>query len=265
MYSFSYLRPTVLAQATSVAPAAFRFLAGGQSLVQAMKLRLSQPEALVDLGALQELRGISVTERGLRIGAMTTHAQVSESELVRSTIPALAELARGIGDPMVRNLGTIGGSIANADPAACYPAALLALDAVVITNRRQIAAQDFFVELYETALQEGELILAVEFSTPIEACYCKFKHPASRFAMVGVFVARATSGTRVAVTGARSSVYRESVLEDALSRSFSIASLAAIRLDSEGMSADIHCTAQYRSAMVLEMTHRAVASLLKSV
>ncbi len=261
MYSFRYSRPSDVGSIGSLPIGTFQFLAGGQSLVQAMKLRLAQPELLIDLGAILELQGIARLPSSIRLGSMTTHAQVAQSSIVQSAIPALASLANGIGDQMVRNQGTVGGSLANADPAACYPSALLALDGVVETNKRRIAAKDFFLDLYQTALQEGELIVAVEFAVPLDAAYVKLKHPASRFALVGVFVARLASGVRVAVTGAKACAYRESSLEQALNADFSVAALERCTLSDEGMNADVHCSAQYRAAMALEMCKRAVQAV----
>ncbi|MFL6664014.1 MAG: FAD binding domain-containing protein, partial [Rhizobacter sp.] len=220
MYSFDYQRPTTRAAATAAIQGDARFLAGGQSLVQAMRLRLASTERLVDLGAIADLRGIQADAQGVRIGATTTHAAVASSADVRKAIPALAELAEGIGDPMVRNMGTLGGSIANADPAADYPAAVLGLGATVHTDRRDIAADAFFTGLFETALKPGELITAVTFPKAQRAAYIKFRQPASRFALVGVFVSQGAGGVRVAVTGAKSSVYRVKAMEDALAKSF---------------------------------------------
>jgi aerobic carbon-monoxide dehydrogenase medium subunit len=261
MYTFSYLRPTELSELASQPSGGYQFLAGGQSLVQAMKLRLAQPQLLVDLGEMQVLQGITLVGSVVRIAAMSTHTQVADSSLVQANIPALAALANGIGDPMVRNQGTVGGSLANADPAACYPSALLALDGIVITDSRRIPASDFFQGLYQTALQEGELITAVEFSIPVSAQYMKLKHPASRFALVGVFVAKFPDGIRVAVTGAKACAYREPLLEQALTANCSAHSLSAIVLSEQGMNADIHCSAQYRAAMVVEMCKRAVLAV----
>jgi aerobic carbon-monoxide dehydrogenase medium subunit len=262
MYSFVYTRPNDLNGIKALSSESFHYLAGGQSLVQAMKLRLAQPEKLVDLGAISELQGISKLANALRVGAMATHAQVAQSALVASTIPALAKLAGGIGDPMVRNQGTVGGSLANADPAACYPSALLALDGVVVTNERRIPAKEFFLDLYQTCLRDGELIVAVEFAIPVDAAYVKLKHPASRFALVGVFVARHADGVRVGVTGAKACAYREASVERVLNANFALASLDQMMLSEQGMNADIHCSASYRAAMVLEMSKRAVQTVL---
>jgi carbon-monoxide dehydrogenase medium subunit len=260
MYSFDYQRPADAAAARAAFEGDARYLAGGQSLVQAMKLRLASSERLVDLGGVAELKGIRVDAGGVTVGAMTTHAAVAASAELRKAIPALAELAGGIGDPMVRNMGTIGGSIANADPAACYPAGLLGLGATVHTDRRTIPTDSFFTGLYETALQPGELITAVSFRIPQKAAYVKYKQPASRFALVGVFVAQTAGGVRVAVTGAKACVYREAALEAALAKSFTPDAARAVRLPADGMNADLHGSAEYRAAMVGVMAARAVAA-----
>jgi carbon-monoxide dehydrogenase medium subunit len=260
MYNFDYQRPASTAAAASAFAGDARYLAGGQSLIQAMKLRLSQSERLVDLGGIAELKGIRIDGDKVVIGAMTTHAAVAASTDVRKTIPALADLAGGIGDQMVRNMGTLGGSIANADPAADYPAAVLGLGATVQTNKRTIAGDAFFTGLYETALQPGELITAVSFPKPGKAAYVKFKQPASRFALVGVFVAQTAGGVRVAVTGCKGSVYREKALEDALSKSFTPDAAKAVKLGEGGINADLHGSATYRAAMISVMAARAVAA-----
>lgn len=262
MYTFDYQRPANAAAAAAALQGDARYLAGGQSLVQAMKLRLSSSERLVDLGGIAELKGIRLEGGAVVIGAMSTHASVAASAEVRKTIPALAELAGGIGDPMVRNMGTIGGSIANADPAADYPAGVLGLGATIKTNQRSIAADDFFTGLYETALKPGELITAVSFPPAQRAAYVKYKQPASRFALVGVFVAQTAGGVRVAVTGAASSVFRCKPLEDALARSFTPEAAKAVKLSADGLNADLHGSAAYRAAMISVMASRAVAAAL---
>ena len=262
MYTFDYQRPANAAAAAAALQGDARYLAGGQSLVQAMKLRLSSSERLVDLGGIAELKGIRLEGGAVVIGAMSTHASVAASAEVRKTIPALAELAGGIGDPMVRNMGTIGGSIANADPAADYPAGVLGLGATIKTNQRSIAADDFFTGLYETALKPGELITAVSFPPAQRAAYVKYKQPASRFALVGVFVAQTAGGVRVAVTGAASSVFRCKPLEDALGKSFTPEAAKAVKLSADGLNADLHGSAAYRAAMISVMASRAVAAAL---
>ena len=263
MYNFDYQRPADRAAAAAAAKAAnARYLAGGQTLIQAMKLRLSSSDALVDLGGIADLKGIKVDGGTVTIGATTTHAAVARSAEVQKAIPALAELAGGIGDQMVRNMGTIGGSIANADPAACYPAAVLGLGATVNTDRRSIAADSFFTGMYETALQPGELIVSVSFPIPQKAAYIKYKQPASRFALVGVFVSQGAGGVRVAVTGAKSSVFRATAIEAALQASFTPAAAKAVKLPADDMNSDLHGSAAYRAAMVSVMAARAVEKAL---
>ena len=262
MYAFDYQRPDSRSAAVGGLGGDGRYLAGGQSLIQAMKLRLSSSERLVDLSGMSDLKGIKVDASGVTIGAMTTHAAVAASAEVQKAIPALAELAAGIGDPMVRNMGTLGGSVANADPAACYPAALVGLGATVHTDRRTIAADAFFTGLYETALQPGELITAVSFPLVQRAAYIKFKQPASRFAMVGVFVSQGTGGVRVAVTGCKGSVFRVKVMEDALAASFTAAAAKAVAVPTTDINADMHGSAAYRAAMITVMTQRAVTAAL---
>lgn len=262
MYAFEYQRPASAAAAAALMHADARYLAGGQSLIQAMKLRLSASERLVDLGGVADLKTIRLDGANLVIGAMVTHAAVAASADVQRHCPALAELAAGIGDQMVRNMGTIGGSVANADPAACYPAAVVGLGATVHTNQRTIAADAFFTGLYETALEPGELIEAVSFPAVQIAAYVKFKQPASRFALIGVVVSRSAVGVRVAVTGAKGSVYRASEIEAALTQSFTPEAAAAVKLATDDINADMHGSAEYRAAMVSVMAGRAVAAAL---
>jgi carbon-monoxide dehydrogenase medium subunit len=262
MYAFDYQRPASVADAKAALRTDARYLAGGQSLIQAMKLRLSQSETLVDLGAIAELKTIRMDGANLVIGAMVTHAAVASSADVKKACPALAELAGGIGDPMVRNMGTIGGSIANADPAADYPAGVVGLNATVHTNQRTIAADAFFTGLYETALLPGELITAVSFPPAQKAAYMKFKQPASRFALVGVFVAQTAGGVRVAVTGARGSVFRATEIEAALNKSFTPDAAKAVKMATADINSDMHGSAEYRAAMISVMASRAVAAAL---
>ncbi len=266
MYAFEYQNPSTAAAAIGSAKGDARFLAGGQSLVQAMKLRLSQTGTLVDLSGIAELKGISVAGSNVIIGAMTRHSEVARSAEVKQAIPALADLAGGIGDQMVRNQGTLGGSIANADPAACYPAAILGLGATIKASvgqkERAITGDSFFTGLFETTLAPGELITSVEFPVPDCAAYVKFKQPASRFALVGVFVAKFGSTVRVAVTGAKSSVFRATDIEAALSKSFTPEAAAAVKVSANGMNGDMHGSAEYRAAMVSVMAGRAVARAL---
>ncbi len=263
MYNFQYQRPgDRAAAAAAVKGSDARFLAGGQTLIQAMKLRLSSSDALVDLGGIADLNGIKVDGSSVTIGATTTHATVARSAEVQKAIPALAELAGGIGDQMVRNMGTIGGSIANADPAACYPAAVLGLGATVNTDRRSIPADSFFTGMYETALQPGELIVSVSFPIPQKAAYIKYKQPASRFALVGVFVSQGAGGVRVAVTGAKSSVFRATAIEAALNAGFTPTAAKAVKLPADDMNSDLHGSAAYRAAMVSVMAARGVEKAL---
>jgi carbon-monoxide dehydrogenase medium subunit len=264
MYEFEYHR------AASVADAAARLganpdaklLAGGQTLIAAMKLRLASPSDLVDLRAVPELRGICLDGDTVVIGAMTTHAAVAASAEVRSRIPALAGLAEGIGDPMVRNVGTLGGSIANNDPAADYPAAVVGLGATVSTHRRRIAADDFFTGMYETALEPGEILTHVSFPVPRRAAYAKFSNPASRYAIVGVFVAQTADGVRVAVTGAGPCVFRVAEMEQALAADFRPEAIVSLGVNAEGLSGDMHAAADYRAHLVGVMARRAVARAL---
>ena len=262
MYAFEYKRPASVNDAKAALGNDARYLAGGQSLIQAMKLRLSQSDTLVDLGGIADLKGIKVDGGSVVIGAMVTHAEVGSSAEVRSANPALAELAGGIGDPMVRNMGTIGGSIANADPAACYPTAVLALNATIHTNQRTIAADAFFTGLYETALQPGEMITAVSFPPAQKAAYVKYRQPASRFALVGVFVAQTAAGVRVAVTGAKGNVFRATEIEAALAKSFTPEAAKGVKMPTTGINSDMHGSAEYRAAMVSVMASRAVAAAL---
>jgi carbon-monoxide dehydrogenase medium subunit len=227
-----------------------------------MKLRLAQPAQLIDLGDVAELKGIKMDGGNVTIGAMTRHAEVAASADVKKAIPALAALAGGIGDRMVRNMGTIGGSVAHNDPAADYPAAVLGLNATVVTNKRKIAADDFFKGMFETALQAGEIITAVSFPVPKRAAYMKFKNPASRYAMVGVLVAETAGGPRVAVTGAGPGVFRVPEMEKALAGKFAPESVASIAVKASGLNSDIHASAEYRAHLITVMAKRAVAAAL---
>ncbi len=262
MYSFQYQRPATVQSAVEALTGDGKFLAGGQSLIQAMKLRLSDTPVLVELGGLDALRGITTKPESVEIGAMTRHAEVAHSKDIRWLIPGLAELAEGIGDQMVRNMGTLGGSLANADPAACYPAAVLAMNATIKTDRRTIAADDFFLGLYQTALEPGELIVSVTFPVVEQCAYIKFKQAASRFAVVGVFVSKDAKGVRVAVTGAKGAVFRSTALEKAFERNFSPEAAAGIEHDPSDMYSDIHAGAEYRAALVSVLAGRAVAKAI---
>ena len=261
MYQTTHLKAKDLKEAGSAIAKGGQALAGGMTLIPTMKQRLASPETLVDLADCG-LSGIKKEGGGVLIGAMTRHVDVAESGEVKKTIPALAALAGGIGDRQVRNRGTIGGSVANNDPSACYPSAALGLGATIHTNKRKIAADDFFVGLFETALDEGEIVTAVGFPKPAKAAYVKFPNPASRYAMVGVFVSASAKGeVRVAVTGAGSDgVFRHAGMEAALSESFSAKALDGIEVDEDEMIEDIHAEADYRAHLVREMAKRAVAA-----
>jgi aerobic carbon-monoxide dehydrogenase medium subunit len=261
MNPFAFHRPASVASAVQLraAQSDASYLAGGQSLLPAMKLGLAGPSDLIDLSLLPGAQGITVEADRLRIGAMTPHAAVAASADVGKHIPALACLAAGIGDPAVRSRGTVGGSLAQNDPAACYPAAVLGLGATVHTDRRQIAGDDFVLGLYETALQPGELITAVSFPLPQRAAYVKFKQPASRFALVGVFVSEGPQGVRVAVTGAGPCAFRASALEAALAKSFTAQALDGLSVPADGLNSDLHASAAYRAHLITVLARRAVA------
>ena len=262
MHDFEYHRAQDLASAASLlaTKAEAKLLAGGMSLLPSLKLRLAQYSDLVDLKSIAALQGIKHEGDTLTIGAMTRHAVVAADDAVKQAIPALAVLAGGIGDPLVRNRGTIGGSIANADPAADYPSAVLGLGATVITDRREIAGDSFFTGLFETALVDGEIITAVRFPVPLRSGYMKLPHPASRFALTGVFVVQTRSGVRVAVTGAGPSVFRVQAAETALTADFSPAALDGVAVDADGLTSDIHASAEYRAHAIIVLAKRAVAA-----
>ena len=262
MYEFNYHRPGTLEAASSALAAAEdgRVLAGGQTLIPTLKQRLANPSDLVDLGSIAGLDGVRREGDAVVIGAMTRHADVASSPEVESAIPALASLADAIGDPQVRNSGTLGGSIANADPAADYPAAVVGLGAEVRTDRRTIAGDDFFTGLFETALEEGEIIVSVRFPVPHRAAYVKFPNPASRYAIVGVMVAETGSGVRVAVTGAGDRVFRAGAMEAALAGNFSADAIRDASVASDGLNEDLHASAEYRAHLVGVMARRAVAA-----
>jgi carbon-monoxide dehydrogenase medium subunit len=262
MYNFDYQRPQSVADAAKsiTGKDEAKLLAGGMTLIPTLKQRLAKPSHLVDLGRIAELKGIKRDGNAIVIGAMTRHAEVASSDVVKSAIPALAQLAGGIGDPQVRNRGTIGGSLANNDPAADYPAAVLALNATVITNKRRIAADDFFKGMFETALAQDEIITAVSFPVAEKAGYSKFPNPASRYAIVGVFVARTGGQVRIAVTGAGPVVFHQKDMEAALSRGFSPDAVANVKQSASGLNSDIHASAEYRAHLVTVMAKRAVAA-----
>ena len=264
MQDFEYQKPKTVAEAGDAinGQSDGSFLAGGQTLIPVLKQGLAMPSGLIDLSAIEDLQGITAADESLTIGAMTTHARVAASPEVQKAIPALAGLAGGIGDPQVRNRGTLGGSLANNDPSADYPAAVLALSAVVVTDKRRIPADEFFTGMFETALEEGELITGVEFPVAERAAYAKFANPASRYAVAGVFVARvdgAANGTvRVAVTGAGPGVFRVAEMEAALDKDFQAEALKGITIPEADLLADIHASAGYRAHLIGVMASRAV-------
>ena len=262
MYSTKYVK----AESTAAAVQEIRsvnegkILAGGMTLIPTLKQRLANPDCLVDISGCG-LEGIEEIGSSLKVGSMTTHTAVSESSEVAKSIPALRSLADGIGDRQVRNRGTLGGSVANNDPSACYPSAVLALDGIIHTNKKDISAANFFIGMFETALDDDEVIESVTFKKPEKAAYMKFPNPASRYAMVGVFVAKFSDGVRVAVTGAgEEGVFRHGDLETSLSSNFSEESVASVQISSDGLMSDIHASADYRANLIGEMTRRAVSS-----
>ena len=262
MYQFNYRRASSVENAADLLADAEDgvYLAGGMTLIPTLKQRLAAPSDVIDVGGLDDLRGIDVGAT-VRIGALTTHAEVAASGEVRGAIAALSDLAEGIGDAHVRNRGTIGGSIANSDPAADYPAAVVGLGATVHTNRRSIAGDDFFRDLFETALEEGEIITSVEFPVPASAAYAKFPNPASRYAVVGVMVAQVNGAVRVGVTGAGPCAFRSAELEAALADGLSVTALDGVTVPSGDFNSDLHASAAYRAHLVVVMARRAVARL----
>ena len=262
MYAIELQQPKTVADAASIlASTGGRPLAGGQSLVAAMKLRLAQPGTLVDLSGIPDLKGICKEGERIVIGAMTRHAEIAASDVVKQSASVLASVADGIGDRQVRNMGTIGGSLANSDPAADWPAAAVGTGATIRTNKRAIAADGFFKGMFETALGADEIITAVDFPVPRRAAYEKFRNPASRFALVGVFVAQMANGdVRVAVTGAAPSVFRATDIETALKQNFTPASAKAVKVNAQGLNSDLHASAEYRAHLIPVMAARAVAA-----
>ncbi len=263
MYEFNYHRPASLDEVSKILAAngEAKILAGGMTLLPTMKMRLAQPSDLVDLSGIDGLGDINDTGDAIEIGAMVRHADVAGSDLVQSAIPALAELANSIGDAQVRNRGTLGGSIANSDPASDYPAAVLGLNAVIKTNKREIAADDYFKGLFETALEPNELVLSVTFPKPKKAAYAKFPNPASRYAIVGVMVAETDSGIRVAVTGAGACAFRATAIEAALGKSFSADAVNGLSIDAADFNDDLHASSEYRAHLIGVMAGRAISSL----
>jgi carbon-monoxide dehydrogenase medium subunit len=262
MYEFNYHRPESLEAAAALIENGDdpKIVAGGMTLLPTMKQRLAAPSDLIDLAGVGGLGGVSVDAQSVTIGAMVRHVEVERSAEIRAAIPALSELAGLIGDPQVRNRGTMGGSVVNADPAADYPAAVLALKGTVVTPTREIAADAFFVELFETALEENELLTAVRFARPQYAAYMKFPNPASRYAVVGVMVAQFDDGVRVAVTGAGPCAFRVPAMEVALDKDFDASAIEGISVDDDNLNADIHASAEYRAHLVGVMARRAVTA-----
>jgi aerobic carbon-monoxide dehydrogenase medium subunit len=264
MHQFSYLKAKSLADATALAKAnpEAKLMSGGMTLLPTLKQGLAQPSHLIDIGGLKELSGIEVKGDVLSIGAVTRHYDVASSAAVAKAIPALSYLANQIGDPQVRNRGTIGGSVANNDPAADYPSAVLALNATIVTDRREIAADDFFQGMFATALEEGEIVVRIVFPLPKRAAYEKFPHPASGYAMAGVFIAETAAGVRVAVTGAGPGVFRWSDAEKALAGGLKAGALDALTVDATDLNEDFHATREYRANLVQVMGKRALQKLL---
>ncbi|HEY7298865.1 MAG TPA: xanthine dehydrogenase family protein subunit M [Xanthobacteraceae bacterium] len=263
MYAFKFHRPTTVRQAAGLLARQeeAKLLAGGHTLIPTMKLRLAGPKNIIDMSKIEGLSSIEMGARSLTIGALTTHSEVATSPVVRENIPALADLAGRIGDPAVRHRGTLGGSVANNDPNADYPAACLGLGATIITNKRRIPADEYFKGLFETALEEDEIITRIQFPKPQKAGYIKFPNPASRYALVGVFVSKRGSEIRVAVTGAGANgVFRVPSFEEALKKRFGPKSLEGMTIPPDGMASDIHGSAEYRAHLVGVLARRAVAA-----
>lgn len=261
MYAFTYHRPTTVRQAANLLakhPEA-KLLAGGHSLVPVMKQRLAAPSVIVDLNKVEDIAGVEISGRSVTIGAMTRHADVANSPVLRDVMPALAGVPGSIGDPQVRNRGTIGGSIANNDPNADYPAACLGLGATIITNKRKLKPEEFFQGLFTTALEADEIITKVMFPLPKKAAYQKFRNQASRYALVGVFVAKRPSDVRVAVTGAGGNgVFRVTAFEEALKKRFSPKALDGLTVPADGLNSDLHGSAEYRAHLIGVLARRAM-------
>ncbi len=258
MKTFNYHSSKDVKEATKLASSNSAFLAGGMTTLPSMKLGLASYKDIIDIKRIKKLSGIKVSGKTVTIGAITKHAEVAHSKEVKKAISSLSSLAEGIGDPQVRNKGTIGGSIANNDPSADYPSACIALNAIIHTNSRKVSADKFFTGMFETSLKKGELIEAVEFQIPEKSCYQKYPNPASRYAIVGVYVAKYKSGVNAGVTGAKSCVYNDKNIADALSKNFSSSALDNIKISSSGMNSDIHASAEYRANMVKIFAKKAV-------
>jgi len=262
MYDFTYHKPSTIADAVKLLAADpdAKAVSGGHTLIPALKLRLNKPSALVDLSGIAEMRGIKREGNAIVIGALTRHAEVANSAEVKAAIPALAYMASHIGDVQVRNRGTIGGSVSNNDPAADYPSAVLGLGATVHTSKRKIAADDFFLGMFTTALEADEILVAISFPIPEKAGYAKMKNPASRYVMAGAFVSKGPMGVRVAINGAAACVFRQAEMEAALAAHWSPDAVAGIKQDADGLNSDIHGSAEYRAHLVTVMAKRAVAA-----
>ena len=258
MKTFNYHSAKDSKEASKLSSSNSAFLAGGMTTIPSMKLGLASYKDIIDIKGIKKLSGIKVSGKSIVIGATTKHVEVANSKEIKKTIPSLASLAEGIGDPQVRNRGTIGGSIANNDPSADYPSACIALDATIHTNERKIEASKFFKGMFETALKKGELIEAIEFKVPEKSSYQKHPNPASRYAVVGVYIAKHKSGVRVAVTGAKPCVYNDNDLSKALESDFSASSVAGMKLKSSDMNSDIHASAEYRANLVVIQAKKAV-------
>ena len=258
MKTFNYHSAKDVKEASKLSSSKSAFLAGGMTTIPSMKLGLASYKDIIDIKGIKNLSGIKVSGKSVRIGATTKHAEVAKSKDIKKSIPSLANLAEGIGDPQVRNRGTIGGSIANNDPAADYPSACIALNAVIHTNSRKIDANKFFKGMFETALKSGEIIEAIEFQIPQKSSYQKWPNPASRYAIVGVYVAKHKAGVNVAVTGAKPCVYNDNNLKGALSKNFSSSVVDNVKISSSGMNSDIHASSEYRADMVKVFAKKAV-------
>ena len=258
MKTFNYHSAKDVKEASKLSSSSSAFLAGGMTTIPSIKLGLASYKDIIDIKGIKSLSGIKVSGKSVKIGATTKHVEVAKSKDLKKAIPSLAALAEGIGDPQVRNRGTIGGSIANNDPSADYPSACIALNAVIHTNNRKIEAEKFFKGMFETSLKSGEIIESIEFSIPEKSNYQKYPNPASRYAIVGVYVAKHKSSVNVAVTGAKSCVYNDKDLSKALSNKFSSSSVDAVRISSSGMNSDIHASAEYRANMIKVFAKKAV-------
>ena len=258
MKTFNYHSTKDVKEATKLASSSSAFLAGGMTTIPSMKLGLASYKDIIDIKRIKKLSGIKVSAKSVTIGSTTKHVEVANSKEVKKALPSLSALAEGIGDPQVRNRGTIGGSIANNDPSADYPSACIALNATIHTNNRKISADKFFTGMFETSLKKGELIEAIEFKIPEKSCYQKYPNPASRYAIVGVYVAKHKSGVNVAITGAKSCVYNEKNISNALSKNFSSSSIDNVIVSPKGINSDIHASAEYRANMVKVFAKKAV-------